>query len=324
MKKTLLLSVLLGLILPMLGQAAPKTRYDIRFNERRVKEITLEILKQVQLQEEAYKKKVEEFQKQGNGNGGMGMDPYGGPMGAGMGPGGASQEKKPDSLPPYKLDRQAIKLYVQKKYNCNELDAIGPIPRVDVRSKDELMEEATREVKALPEYKDLDYQTLQAMEIKAAEEKYPLYKVGERVEISFSHGNEPSRTYRGTYRNDAGRNKIWIGRDMINKDDLPELLRARFDEELNASCRQREVNAHKIIGKIELEMQEAIINRVKDKQQKQFEKNLPRGWVYVNETWKMPSEMVDDTLDYRMDDLKRRSAPRSTRDEVNVFPGRSN
>ncbi|MGN0866997.1 MAG: hypothetical protein ACI4SG_04895 [Oligosphaeraceae bacterium] len=320
MKKTLLLSLTLGLILPFAGQAAPKTRYDIRYNERRVQEITLEILKQVKVQEEAYKKKVEEFNKQGSAPGGAGMDPYGGPMG----PGGGAQQQKPESLPPYKLDRDVIKAYVQKKYNCNEMDAVGPIPKVDVRNREDLQEEATREVKALPEYKNLDYQALREQEVKEAEAKYPLYKEGERVEISFAHGNEPSRTYRGTYKNGAGRSKIWIGRDMINKDDLPELIRARFDPELNARCRQREINAHKIIGKIELEMQEAIANRVKEKQQKQFEKNLPRGWVYVNDTWKMPSEMVDDTLDYRKDDLNRRNAPRPARDEVNVFPGRSN
>ncbi len=317
MKKTLLLSLLLGLLLPFGGQAAPKTRYDVRFNERRVKEITLEILKQVTIQEEAYRKKREELGKQGNG---AGMDPYGGPMG----PGGAPQAQAPESLPPYQLDRAAIKAYIQKKYNCNEMDALGPVPRVDVRNREELQEEATREVKALPEYKDLDFQALYEQEVKEAELKYPLYKEGERVEISFAHGNEPSRTYRGTYKNGAGRHKIWIGRDMLNKDDLPELIRARFDPELNAQCRQREINAHKIIGKIELEMQEAIVARVKDKQQMQFEKNLPRGWVYVNETWKMPSELVDDTLDYRKDDLQRRNSPRAPRNEVNVFPGRSN
>ena len=318
MKKNLLL-LLLALCLPFLGQAAEKKRYDARYNERRIREITLEILRQVKVQEEAYKKKVEEHGKQGSGMPG-GMDPYGGPMPPGAGPQGGGQ---PSPLPPYKLDRNLIKVAIQKKFGGSEMDALGAYPKVDVRTREELWEEANREVSALPQFLNVDLEQLRKQEIQDAIKKYPLYQEGERVEFSFAHGNEPRRTYKGAYRKDAGPHKIWIGRNMLNKDDLPEIIRARFDPELNAKCRQREVDRHLLIGKIQLEKEEAISKLVKEKQLQQFEKNLPRGWVYVNETWKMPSEMVDDTLDYRREDLKRRNSPRVV-DEVNVFPGRSN
>lgn len=318
MKKiSLLTAVAVMMAFAFTLQAAPKkSRYDATWNERRIQEITKEILQQVQNQEAEYKRKLEE---QGKGQNGGDFAYYG--------PGMTPPQQKQESLPEYKLDRNKIRAAVTSRFGGKESDSISMNskvpPRVDVRSRAELWEEARKEIDAKPEYY-VDRETIVQQEIKDAIEKYPLYKEGETVEIRFAHGSEPRRTYRGTFRAGAGAYKIWIGRDMLNMDDLPDLLRPRFDARLNQEARQKEVDKHILIQRAELKREEAIAALTKEKQQKQFDQNLPRGWVYVNECWKMPSEMVDEVLEYRKLDLQLRNTPRTPSTNFNVIPGRSN
>ncbi len=314
---SLLTAVVLTMALGFPLQAAPrKSRYDAAWNERRIQEITKEVLQQVENQQAEYRKQYEERGKSQTGSG------YGY-----YGPGMTPPQQKEEALPEFKLDRDRIRAAVLSRFGGRESDSISinrNMPaKVDVRSRTDLWEEARAEIDANPEY-FVDREAIVQQEIKDAIEKYPLYKEGETVEIRFAHGNEPRRTYRGTFRTGAGAYKIWIGRDMLNLDDLPDLLRPRFDAKLNQEARQKEVDKHILIQKAELKREEAIAALTKEKQKKQFERNLPRGWVYVNECWKMPSEMVDEILEYRKLDLKLRNTPRAPSTNFNVIPGRSN
>ena len=77
--------------------------------------------------------------------------------------------------------------------------------------------------------------------IAAAEVKYPLYHPGENIVISFDSGKGTRITYHGTYRV-ISPTKIQIGKNYVTIADLPENLQARFDADLNAQLREKEVN----------------------------------------------------------------------------------
>lgn len=298
LRKTLIAMAMLAMCLMAVNAAPKKSIYDARWNEKRISEITLEILRQVKVQEDEYVKMREERSKDRNGNGmygGMYDGPYDGPGGRG--------ENKEDEIPPYKLDIQRIQMEVEKKFGKggDELDL-----RADLRNKMEIQEEARKIIEKDPQFQ-CDYDALLAQEIKDAEEMYPLYKEGQKVEIRFAHGNEPRRTYKGTFKS-GGPFKIWIGREMLNKVDLPEIFRARFYPDLNAKARQEEVAKHRLITKFNIEKDEAIAVKVKEMLQRQFDTNCARGWVYINEVWKRPKELVEDTLMFRKEDLKMRQA----------------
>ncbi|GEM_PF-4675290 len=387
--------------------AAPKkSPYDANWNQKRIEDISKEILRQVKVQEDEYQKAYEEFQKQKSGNGqagygdwrdnGHGMDP--------RMPSEGDAAPKQEEFPPYKLDVQKLKDAITLKFGGKEEDTIGPRPRVDLRSKMDIQEFAEKEVRKRPEFRDyqpeaifqlirdvdkkypllhegqsvkvmidgkeyegifktngpheitiggnkfkkgklakevlalfderenaslrkieLSKNPVLAQEIKDLEQKYPLYKEGQKVEISFAHGNEPRRIYKGAFKLYPPF-KLSIGKDMLNKNDLPEIYRARFYPEVNTQCRMEEFNKHLVLNKLKMEMEEAIAEEVKEIRRKQFEQNLPKGWVFLNETWKMPSELVEDTLEYRKEDMKLRQGVRR-RDStggVSIMPGASN
>ena len=94
--------------------AGEQNPYDVKYNAKRLEDITEEVFRQVAAQRLAYQEKLKEFnsqQNQSNGYGG-GYDPMMGPM-----PGGPAPQTpaKPASPPPeYSLDRELIKLALQK------------------------------------------------------------------------------------------------------------------------------------------------------------------------------------------------------------------
>lgn len=310
-------SCLLFLSATLLFGARRTSPYDARWNEKRIADITNEVLNQVSIQEKEYVEKLEERNSNKGNYGSSYGDPYGGP--------GMSSPNSPanEEIPPFKLDVERIKKEITKKFGGDQMDSIGKNPRVDVGTKQDLYEAAVKIVDNRSEFKDVDINALYEQEIKDAEEKYPLYKQGETVEITFAYGNEPRRTYRGTFRLE-GPFKIWIGRTMLNKNDLPDLIRPRFYTDLNREARAREIDKHLLVNKFKIAREEAIAAEAKELLKKQFQKNLPRGWVYVNDTWKMGAEMVDDILEYRREDLKIRSMPRPVGGPSYVVPGRSN
>ena len=48
-----------------------------------------------------------------------------------------------------------------------------------------------------------------------------------------------------------------------------------------------------------MERDEVIAEKVKEMLTRQFEQNLQRGWVYIDDSWKTPSDMVHDVLVFR-------------------------
>ena len=57
---------------------------------------------------------------------------------------------------------------------------------------------------------------------------------------------------------------------------------------------------HPIITRYKLDREDAIAAKVNEWLLSQFEQNLPRGWVYVNNAWKLPEDMVEDVIEYRL------------------------
>ncbi|MBQ4479737.1 MAG: hypothetical protein II943_03770 [Victivallales bacterium] len=226
------------------------------------------------------------------------------------GPGNNSQElSRGDSLDgdkyvqPFKIDTITIIGYITEKYGQGKsmatrlAEASGPFPIIDIRSKIELQEDAIKLVDAQFNRSEED---MLEEEIRLVEEEYPLYKENEIVEISFApREGVARRTYRGSFKK-IGRFKLTIGKDFLSMDELPEKIRARFDPDLNRIARERMLARHPIITRYKLDREDAIAAKVNEWLLSQFEQNLPRGWVYVNNAWKLPEDMVEDVIEYRL------------------------
>ena len=165
---------------------------------------------------------------------------------------------------------------------------------LDIRSKQELRDMITLELEKNPEYQ-IDSESLERQEQADAAEKYPLYKEGEKVTISFQIGRTPARKYSGVYRN-VSRFKIMIGTQYLSLSDLPESLQARFDAKLNARLRKEEINKHLLAQKKRIALQEAVDVRVKEMLSEQFYRNLPAGWVYADNVWRMPKDYFEENI----------------------------
>lgn len=291
-----------ALLLCLTAGAQPKSRYNKEYNQKRIKEVTLEILKQVEQQQEEYRLLYEAWQKKGNNSNQNSYDMPPPGMGPGMPP-GAGPSNQPAADAPvdpgeFKIDNAKITLALVKKYG-DPLTANnwGASRSVDVRSEIELRDSIAKEMANDPKY-NRTMADFEQEELKHVEDTYPLYQEGQNVEISYSIGNEPRRTYIGTYRKN-GRFRIFVGRNSMNLKDLPELLRARFDPELNEQCRKKLYAQHPLYSKYQLEKEDEIKRRYDELLRKQMEKNLPRGWVYINNVWKVPADLIEDVLENR-------------------------
>ena len=142
-------------------------------------------------------------------------------------------------------------------------------------------------------------QAIQKVEELLAEIEYPLYRENDLVEISFSPTERVARrTYKGGFKR-IGRFKVVIGKDILGLNDIPEKLRARFDDDLNRRARLQVMDRRPVFTRISLACQDFIDAKVKEMLTRQFEQNLGRGWVYIDGGWKTPADMVHDVLVYR-------------------------
>lgn len=290
MRCTLLFTAALLFIGSTLCEGA---RYDAAFNSKRIKEITLFTLEQVKKQEKEYLDAVNKSEKkEGNNNSNSSA-----PGNAPAAPESIEIDPNAPKPPPptFKLDLVKLKAAVTKRFGGKLEDSLGPNPKVDIRSELDIREAVAKEVQAkFPR----TYDELLAEEHKKAEELYPLYQPGQRVEISYAIGNEPRRTYRGIFRR-TSRFRIQIAQNYINLNDLPESIRARFDAEWNKKLRQKYIDAHPIISKYQIAQSEEIQRLYKECLAQQMDKNLRRGWIMINNAWRMPQDMVEEILEYR-------------------------
>jgi len=287
MKRTLAVSALcfIAYFLPM---ACDAVEYDAKYNKKKVEEINRFVLQQIDAQRSAYIKLREEAAK-ANGENKDGQN------------NSAEGEKKPEKekiVVPSKFiaDVEAIKKAVAARYRqAKEEDAKGPNPKVDTRSEVDLYDAARKQVEA--EFNQSEEQ-LRALEKQDAEKEFPLYKQGEIVNITFARGNEPRRTYYGAFRRE-GKYKLFIGGKQLSYVDLPEYYRARFDAKENEKARREMINRHVRVGRYKLEKQEALFNKKKQMLEEQYAKNLPRGWVYVDDAWHIPADLVENFVKTR-------------------------
>lgn len=152
-----------------------------------------------------------------------------------------------------------------------------------------------------------------------AEAEYPLYREGEIVEISFAPTERVSRrTYTGAYKQ-AGRFKLFIGKELLGLDDLPQKLRARFDEKLNAKAKLDFLKKHILITNYINSLDTEIQEKLNKEWVSGFEKNLNLGFVYVDDAWLLPEELAERIVKYNMDKVWYMRTPNGALDKVDPY-----
>lgn len=277
----------LALMALVYGPAAIAVTYDASYNAKRVNEISRFVLSCVEQQRAQFIKAHEEAGKNQNQNQGHGQ-----PSRPGEAAANAADAAKP--LPrKFYADIEAIKLQVQHRWpRANPADM-----SLDLRSAIEIEEAVKREMARDPRFKR-SVAEMEAEERRLAEEKFPLYEPNEKVTVTFSRGNEKPRTYTGVFK-PAGRFKFFIGKHTLNYNDLPEEIRARFKPELNRQMRQEEFDKHWVITRYNIEREEELAVRCREKLNAQFNKNLRKDWVYINKAWRVPADLVEDIVTSR-------------------------
>ena len=280
------------------GASAAESPYNAKWNERRIAEITQEILRQVVAQRKAYDKALAEWNSSsGNGNNGQ---MYGGPDPM-MGPGGAPTADKPPK-PVYKLDMDVIKLALRRKFPAAGVrpdglpDPVGML-KVDNRSKIDLFD-ALHKDPALRREFDSSRPSVEELTRRAhaeADKKYPLYLPGQVVEIRFAPPHGAARTYTGVFK-PLGKFKISIGNNFLNRSDLPTELQACFDRKLNEEAKAKFIRTYPGIGSRELDYEAFLAEKLREALDKQFVRNLPNGWIYINDSWHLPEDIVEDVI----------------------------
>lgn len=291
---------------------AAESPYNAKWNEHRIEEITQEILRQVIAQRAAYDKALKEYNSAtGQGNN---SNPYGGPgpgPDMGMG-GGAPAGTPPPPKPVYKLDIDLVKAGVRKKFPAAGVrpdglpDPVGML-KVDGRSKVDLFDALRKDPATKREF-EASRPSVEELTRKAhveADMKFPLYKEGEVVEVRFAPARGSAQTYKGIYKN-LGKFKIYIGRSVLNRNDLPDEIRARFDSKLNEEAKSKFIRTYPGLGSRELDYESFLADKLREELQKQFEKNLPNGWIYINDSWRLPEDIVTEVIEHQQ--LKNRAA----------------
>ena len=298
MSKTKWTTFILGLALLWgtgFATAAEKTVYDAKWNARRIEEITKEVLTLVIVQRKAYDQAVAEWSK-ANGNGGGG-----GPGPAGPGGMPESSASKPGK-PVYNLDISLVKVGVRKKFPAVGVrpdglpDPLG-LARVDTRSKIDLFDALHKDPVLRREF-EAGRPSVEELTKRAraeAEKKFPLYTPGQVIEIRFAPPHGSARTYQGIYKN-LGKFKISIGSSFLNRSDLPTELQACFDKKLNEEARAKFIRTYPGLGSREIEYENFLAEKMRQELDKQFVKNLPLGWIYINDSWHTPEEIVEDVI----------------------------
>lgn len=215
------------------------------------------------------------------------------------------------------VDIEEIKEKVKAKYKANEDDAKGYFPKINISSKIELEELASKkpEVKekypfpipmppallnTLPQEEQDEYHALKKRlddeEAAQVARELPLYRENQNVEISVPvRKGKTKRVLSGAFQR-IGQHKIKIGKEIIDLSDLPENIRACFDPDLNRIARAKRIAQHPVIGQYNLRREEIINKIVKEWLLEQLEQNLSAGWIYVNGCWVMPSDIVLQVL----------------------------
>ncbi len=285
--------------------SAAESPYNAKWNERRIEEITQEILRQVVVQRKAYDKALADWNSaSGNGNNGQ---MYGGPDPGMMGPGGPGGGAPAADKPPkpvYKLDRDLIKLALRRKFPAAGVrpdglpDPVGML-KVDGRSKVDLFD-ALHKDPALRREFESSRPSVEELTRKAraeADKKYPLYLPGQVVEIRFAPPHGAARTYKGVFKT-LGKFKISIGNSFLNRSDLPTDLQACFDKKLNDEAKAKFIRTYPGLGSRDLDYEQFLADKLREELAKQFVKNLPQGWIYVNDSWRLPEDIVEDVIEH--------------------------
>ena len=266
------------------------------------------ILSEIEKQQKEFEKKLTEQNSASNPADPYGMPPGMGPgmgpgmapgMGPGMAPGMGPDAAKPDApkVERFSLDKEAIKKALRAKYRYDFDGSVNASASgtVDTRSELEIREDIIHELVNSGEIRP-ESELLQEDQAKC-DADYPLYKPGEMVDIAIDLGNTVRR-FNGAFKR-ISPFRIQIGRHMLTLSDLPKAVQARFDEKLNKEMREDYMRRRPITTKYMLDVQTRVADECKKQVEAQMKKNLGRGWVYINDAWKLPEDMLDDVLDFR-------------------------
>ncbi|MBR4611994.1 MAG: hypothetical protein IKO40_04685 [Kiritimatiellae bacterium] len=152
-----------------------------------------------------------------------------------------------------------------------------------------------------------------------AEVEYPLYQEGDIVEISFSPVERVARrTYYGNFKR-IGRFKLSIGKELLGLDDIPQMLRVRFDNKLNVKAKLDFLKKHVLITNYKNAWDTDIRTKLNKEWVSSFEKNLNMGFVYVDDAWLLPEELAERIVKYNMDKVWYMRTPNGALDKVDPY-----
>ena len=192
-----------------------------------------------------------------------------------------------------------------------------PLEKVDLKA---LNDEATRIVEQ--EYGS-DDKNLSAVVEAEAEAEFPLYKVGDKVSVSYNMGPKRFSVNGTLYR--VTENAITVEDKVINLVDLSDEIRSRFDPRKNQYMRERYKETHEhLIKRLKIEK----INDCYDKLKSEiFKRNETAGYIYDVQTdhWGTAQDVAKSYIDRLLRDKSRQSGttrPRTgTGTRTDVRPG---
>ncbi|MDD6338784.1 MAG: hypothetical protein PUC15_10435 [Lentisphaeria bacterium] len=179
-----------------------------------------------------------------------------------------------------------------------------PLEKVDLKA---LNDEATRIVEQ--EYGS-DDKNLSAVVEAEAEAEFPLYKVGDKVNVNYNMGPKRFSVNGILYR--VTENAITVEDKVINLVDLSDEVRSRFDPRKNQYMRERYKETHEhLIRRLKIEKIQDCYDKLKADI---FKRNESAGYIYDVQTdhWGTAQEVAKNYID-RLLREKAKQAQSSTR-----------
>ena len=200
-----------------------------------------------------------------------------------------------------------FKEIIKEQYNCQYENQIDAYNTLNIRRGPALKKIATDTIASLKEFQ-VDFNKIREEELGKVKRKYPLYKLGKYVHISFMKGNM-AYDYSGIFK-PGGLERLMIGQRVLRYDDIPINLRARFIPTLNEQIVTKEVNAfmedyEKRFNKRRDDAIQVEYTRLATEQSKLLN-NSGMVWVDNELEWRTPSELVEPEISQWRQKMRRR------------------
>ena len=167
-----------------------------------------------------------------------------------------------------------------------------PKDGLDLRSRAEL--ETFAKAEALKRFPKTD-EELKREDVAYVREHYPLYRQGQRVEIT-ARVKGRICTYSGTLKK-AGPGKVMIGSTLVTLTDLPEEIRISFQPEKHPAYVAKRLAECPVGFKYRQDRENAQRDIYYQTLLEQFRNNLPNGCIYADGQWVSPVALASNVLE---------------------------